>query len=784
MKRLKNLNSLNNVKTYLSQCWQQFPTNCLPTNTKNLKNIPLKTKAYKSLILFTTISSLTSVVGYRFYSQPRLAADTVSPITILAPHDGSFVDSKTTEKKQKEVRNGIVPVLKIDEVTNLEIRNKINTYFQEVDQLRAIVSRLELLDLEFLPLDVGQKLLQCNDWEFQHVINNETTLKDAKLEQARLNIDRYRQQVSPREFAIIRENLILLRQDYKKRLEKNSLNTAKTLTSEQLNMLVSIKANSWENTKKIITETVDKMTTQGIAKGLTIEVKRKAIARQIEDIKEPAIKAIILEILLNVLEANLVIDEQGTKDRAERVLQAMEPVLVTIRKGEVIVNAGQKISQEQFVLLDGFKLSKRETNWLGLGLSSLLVISAVIIFILVARTEYRTLRHRDLILISLLSLTSPLLIIFDIHYTSLPAVALLVSSFYSPKLALTQIILLSGLVGFASAGNGWEYFLAETAGAMVAAAMAGRLHSREDLAFLGATIGLTQGLVYLTVNLILSASAKAVLYVVLPGAIFYGLSGVAWVILALGISPYLERFFDVITPIRLAELSNPNRPLLKKLAIEAPGTFQHTMFVASLAEAAARELHCNVELVRAGTLYHDIGKLHDPLGFIENQMGGSNKHDQINNPWESAAIIKKHVTEGLVMARQYRLPKAIGDFIPEHQGTLLITYFYFQARQKAQHDGGEVLTKDFQYDGPIPQSRETGIVMLADGCEAALRSLKEVTPEEALATVKKIFKSRWRDQQLAESGIKYEELPVIAEIFIRVWQQYNHQRIAYPKVVI
>jgi hypothetical protein len=265
----------------------------------------------------------------------------------------------------------------------------------------------------------------------------------------------------------------------------------------------------------------------------------------------------------------------------------------------------------------------------------------------------------------------------------------------------------------------------------------------------------------------------------------YGVIGVAYCVVALGISPYLERFFDLVTPIRLAELSNPNRPLLKRLAIEAPGTFQHTMFVASLAEAAARELHCNVELVRAGTLYHDIGKMHDPQGFIENQMGGPNKHDQIKNPFSSAEIIKKHVSEGLAMARKYGLPKAIRDFIPEHQGTLLISYFYFQAKNQGEEKGFKSFNEeDFRYDGPIPQSRETGIVMLADGCEAALRSLKDATPDQALAMIQKIFKARWRDHQLAECGLKYEELPIIAKIFVQVWQQYNHQRIAYPKAAL
>ncbi|HAG85471.1 MAG TPA: hypothetical protein DCL61_31075, partial [Cyanobacteria bacterium UBA12227] len=406
---------------------------------------------------------------------------------------------------------------------------------------------------------------------------------------------------------------------------------------------------------------------------------------------------------------------------------------------------------------------------------------AVVIFWLVEQGVHPRLRRRDHILLLLLSVSMPLLVRFNVPYTDLPAIGLLVGSFYGSSLGVTVVSLLTGLVTFSMEGS-WEYLLAGAAGGLVGALMAGRMRSREELAVLGSTVGLTQGAVYLILNLVPSAAVGAVWYTVLQEAALYGLAGLSWSVVALGISPYLERLFDLVTPIRLAELSNPNRPLLKRLATEAPGTFQHTLFVASLAEAAARELHCNVELVRAGTLYHDIGKMHDPLGFIENQMGNPNKHDEINNPWKSAEIIKKHVSEGLVMARKHQLPKAIRDFIPEHQGTLLISYFYFQAQQKAQQEGSSpVEESDFRYDGPIPQSRETGIVMLADACEAALRSLKDVSLETALGTVNKIFKARWQDNQLVDSGLTREELSIIAEVFVTVWQQYNHQRIAYPK---
>ena len=166
-------------------------------------------------------------------------------------------------------------------------------------------------------------------------------------------------------------------------------------------------------------------------------------------------------------------------------------------------------------------------------------------------------------------------------------------------------------------------------------------------------------------------------------------------------------------------------------------------------------------------------------------MGGPNKHDDINDPWVSAEIIKKHVSQGIVMARRCRLPKAVQAFIPEHQGTMQISYFHHKALELSKTDTNIVVKEpDFRYPGPIPQSPETGIVMLADSCEAALRSLKDASPSEALAMVNRILKARWRDGQMVDSGLTREHMGMIAQVFVQVWQQYNHKRIAYPKSVL
>jgi len=225
------------------------------------------------------------------------------------------------------------------------------------------------------------------------------------------------------------------------------------------------------------------------------------------------------------------------------------------------------------------------------------------------------------------------------------------------------------------------------------------------------------------------------------------------------------------------ELADLERPLLRRLSTEAPGTFEHTLMICGLAEEGARAIQADVDLIRTGALYHDVGKLHGPQWFIENQEDGLNPHESLNDPLTSAAILQAHVDEGLRLARRYHLPRPLSDFIPEHQGTLKMGYFLHQAREIDP----TVPESRFRYAGPIPRSRETAILMMADGCEAALRSLPQGTNEaEAAATVRRIVEARQNDGQLALSGIGRAELELVIRAFVRVWKRMRHRRIAYP----
>lgn len=252
------------------------------------------------------------------------------------------------------------------------------------------------------------------------------------------------------------------------------------------------------------------------------------------------------------------------------------------------------------------------------------------------------------------------------------------------------------------------------------------------------------------------------------------LGGLVSSIIALGTLPMWEKFFGILTSFRLIELSNPNQPLLKRLALEAPGTYQHSILVGNLSEAACEAIGANSLLARVGSYYHDVGKIKRPLMFKENQFGIENPHDKLD-VLQSLDIIISHREDGIYLAHEYKLPNELIDFIDQHHGTTLVAYFYNKAKEQ-----NLALPQDrFRYKGKRPQTKETAIVMLADSSEAAVRSLNELNEVKITETIKNIVKSKLEDEQLSESHLTVSDLFKIEEVFINYFKGVYHQRIQY-----
>ena len=261
-------------------------------------------------------------------------------------------------------------------------------------------------------------------------------------------------------------------------------------------------------------------------------------------------------------------------------------------------------------------------------------------------------------------------------------------------------------------------------------------------------------------------------------ALWCGGSAILSAVLCIALDPVFESAFKLATATKLLELSNPNHPLLRRLLLEAPGTYHHSIIVANLAEAAAEAVGGNPLLARAGAYFHDIGKLKRPMYFKENQMG-DNPHEHIN-PYVSAAIVTAHTRDGLIMAQQARLPQEIQAIIAEHHGDTPVAFFYHKATQLA--DGQPVDIADFRYDGKRPSTIESAVIMLADTVEAAVRTLHEPTPEAIRAFIAKLVKGKLEDEQMSNAPLSLNDITKISDAFSTVLQGVFHERIEYPSI--
>jgi len=354
--------------------------------------------------------------------------------------------------------------------------------------------------------------------------------------------------------------------------------------------------------------------------------------------------------------------------------------------------------------------------------------------------------------------------------------ALVLSLLVGSQVALVAGLMSTILVGFI-APDGMAFVAFALGSSVIAIYSVQRYRTRNAVILASASVGAVNLLMSLAAMLIAeqhwdSQKALGGLVATLVGALLT--AGAASFAI-----PIYESAFDILTDMKLLELSNADNPLPRQLAIRTPGTNHHSYMVAVLAEEAAKAIGANALLARTGCLYHDIGKLAAPNMYIENQKGGPNPHDT-RPAISSARIIANHVKKGIEMAREANLPSQIIDFIPQHHGTRVLAYFYHKAKAQAEARGETVNIEDFRYPGPKPQTREAVILMLADGSEASVRSLEEQSPENIRAIVKKIVDTVVSDGQFDESNITMRELTIIRESLINTLNNVYHERISYP----
>ncbi len=492
------------------------------------------------------------------------------------------------------------------------------------------------------------------------------------------------------------------------------------------------------------------------------------------------LKDIATKIGYSQISPNFFYDKDKTEELRKEAVKKVSPVI--IKKDQIIVKEGEPVTKYQIEVLKDLGVLNNSPyfQWhiyISLGVLILLVLVLEWIYLAIYCPKiYNDLKM--LIMINILSLLAifmarviGIISTFLIPLTFVPMIlSLLVGKKVSLVISTINCVLISVAVQF-----NLDVTVLAVVNAVVGVIILKRMQQRMDILF---------SCLYMTViNVILTFSMGFLISDnmadVVEKAVCTGISTIISGILVIGFLPLFEGVFNIVTTIKLLELSNPNSPLLKRLLMEAPGSYHHSLLVGNLAEVAAEEIGGNPLLARVGAYYHDIGKIRRPYFFKENQLGKDNPHSKLT-PSLSVLIIISHVKDGVEMAREYKLPKIIIDVIEQHHGTSLVKYFYVTMKNSSEKPEN-VKEDDFRYPGPIPETKESGIIMLADGVEAAVRSINDPTEDKIEEMVNNIIKDRLDEGQLDNCELTLKDVSKIKIAFIKTLKGIYHHRIEYPE---
>jgi len=499
---------------------------------------------------------------------------------------------------------------------------------------------------------------------------------------------------------------------------------------------------------------------------------------------------VVVAIVEDLVQANTFENVEETEALREQAATAVETQTRQLTGGQVIVREGELISELDLEALQALNLLNTNESQMQEIARALLAstITMVIISLYLSRfapqilyTQTRRLTLLAVIFLLMLATTRLLGIQGDIYLFPTTALSMLYIAIAGPQVAVISGLGLAFLTGLI-ANNSLQIATLVAAGNLMAALTLRRAERLNSFFVAGLVVGLMNAAVIVVFNIASTNAindidiARQVMFAFFNGLLLAPATTIA--------AMYLLTFlFNLPTALKLIDLSQPNKPLLQRLLREAPGTYQHTLQVANLAEQAANAIGADAQLTHVSALYHDIGKMLNPLYFTENQQDIGNPHDTLGDPYRSADIIIGHVTEGDELARQYHLPNRIRDFIREHHGTTQVYVFYQRALKQVDGDESAVDIADFTYPGPRPQSKETAILMLADSCEAAVRSVKPESKQDISELVNTIMEDKRRSGQLDASSLTLNDLRAIRTIFVEILQGMFHPRINYKEAV-
>ena len=673
------------------------------------------------ILLFICFSLImTIIISSQNFFFQRIIENGISKKDIIAQKNITVIDTKRTEQHRQDVVQNIEPIL--------------------------IPAEDEFIKVN---LDTLQNSIQ----QIRNKNVNDLTKKD----ELSLLFDI---QSQSRKAYLANYLLLASEQDLQKMFDKAKLTLVKVLN-------IGITESSYENEK------LDKL----IQRNIPANTPRNQVT-------------VITALLKEIITPNLVVDDLATEIAKKNAQNSVKPYEVVFKKGDKILFEGEPVTKLKKDALREAGYNVFELNFAGIMGIFLLVLFSTYIFLQYEKSFDRKLldsHHLVItgflaILLALMSVTMPTG--FSPYILPFPAFIIILAIFTNARIAGFASMLMLALltIGLHYGIEFTSSFIFINVVSMIAISRI-KFSRRFDLILTGLKISLAGVIIVACIYLLEKFLIDVDNLMILRDLCLIFINGILSGIIALGTLPILESSFGIITPYGLAELADHNQPLLKRLQFEAPGTYHHSLMVSNLAEAAAEAIGANPILARVGSFYHDIGKLKRPLFFVENQsyFGIENPHTKLN-PRLSKMVITAHPKDGVELAKEYHLPTIIHAFILQHHGEGLASYFYNQAI--AEEGIENVKEEQFRYTGPKPNMKETGILMIADAVESAVRSLKTPSNEEIEAIIDKIIKERLNDGQFSDCPLTLKDLKIIATTFNRILRGMQHNRIKYHQAIV
>lgn len=557
------------------------------------------------------------------------------------------------------------------------------------------------------------------------------------------------------------------------------------LSEDEYKELLNIPKEQLSSLQKDILNIIDKTYEKNINEkdDESLNTARDSAVSLVEKLNlADKLKYVLEELVKGQINPNCFYDEEKTQELIDETRKSVAKVV--IKQNQIIVKEGVPVTQNQLDIISDLGMLDDGKNT-SIYLYVYIVLAMFVGIIMFLQYNYIDRNYSEIFkntkkitLISVINLmtlvfarTIGLVSPFLIPFACAPILlTLLINYKISIVISILNVIVISIATGFDA-----QVMMLGVISSILGATLLKKMQQRNELLYSTIYLSIVGVIITVSTGILISSNLREVL--IKSGITFIG--GVLSGIFALGILPFLEGTFNEVTTLKLLELSNPNHPLLKKLLMEAPGTYHHSMLVANLAEMASEEVGANSVIVRIGSYYHDVGKTERPYFFGENQMGGENPHNHMT-PNLSAKIIISHVKDGIELARKHNLPKVIQDIIGEHHGTTLVKYFYYTMKNNSENPEA-VKEEDYRYPGPIPNSKEAGIIMLADSVEAAVRSIKEPSEDKIKEMINNIISDKLSCGQLNDCNLTIKDIEKIKKCFLTALNGIYHHRIEYPK---